>query len=212
LNTPLAKSLSVFLHPLLMPTILLGLLFFTTPAVVGVDMFTPPIRLTLLGFVGMTTFVIPALGIYYLYRSGSIKSLHLDTLADRRLPYFVTVLLYGFATYFFRYQLARLSDLAPQISIILASITVSIALVAVVSLNWKISAHGTGLGGLIGAIFGIVVKFGEHQLLYPLLGLIILGGLLMSARLYLNAHTPAQIIAGVGLGLLVSLTTVWWFV
>jgi len=195
-----------------MPTILLGLLFFTTPAVVGVDMFTPPIRLTLLGFVGMTTFVIPALGIYYLYRSGSIKSLHLDTLADRRLPYFVTVLLYGFATYFFRYQLARLSDLAPQISIILASITVSIALVAVVSLNWKISAHGTGLGGLIGAIFGIVVKFGEHQLLYPLLGLIILGGLLMSARLYLNAHTPAQIIAGVGLGLLVSLTTVWWFV
>lgn len=175
-------------------------------------MFTPPIRLTLLGFVGMTTFVIPALGIYYLYRSGSIKSLHLDTLADRRLPYFVTVLLYGFATYFFRYQLARLSDLAPQISIILASITVSIALVAVVSLNWKISAHGTGLGGLIGAIFGIVVKFGEHQLLYPLLGLIILGGLLMSARLYLNAHTPAQIIAGVGLGLLVSLTTVWWFV
>lgn len=212
MNTPLAKFLSVLLHPLLMPTLLLGMLFFITPAVVGVDMFTPPIRLTLLGFVGMTTFVIPALGIYYLYRAGYIQSLHLDNLADRRLPYFITVLLYGFATYFFRYQLAQLSELAPQISIVLASVTVSIALVAIISLNWKISAHGTGFGGLLGATFGIVIKFGEHILLYPLLGLIILGGLLMSARLHLNAHTPAQISAGVLLGLLVSLTTVWWFV
>ena len=212
MNTPFAKFLSIVLHPLLMPTFLLGMLFFTTPAVVGVDLFTPTVRFTLLGFVGMTTFVIPSLGIYYLYRAGYVQSLHLDNLADRRLPYFLTALLYGFTTYFFRYQLAALSELSPQISTILASITVSITLVGVISLRWKISAHGTGFGGLLGAIFGIAVKFNESILLYPLLSLIVLGGLLMSARLHLNAHTPAQIGAGIGLGLLVSLTTVWWFV
>lgn len=97
-----------------MPTFLLGMLFFTTPAVVGVDLFTPTVRFTLLGFVGMTTFVIPSLGIYYLYRAGYVQSLHLDNLADRRLPYFLTALLYGFATYFFRYQLAALSELSPK--------------------------------------------------------------------------------------------------
>jgi hypothetical protein len=66
------------------------MLFFTSPAIVGVDVLTPVIRLTLLGFICMTTFVVPALGIYYLYRAGYVKSLHLDDLADRRLPYFLT--------------------------------------------------------------------------------------------------------------------------
>lgn len=212
MNTRLAQFLSVILHPLLMPTFLLGMLFFTSPAIVGVDVLTPLIRLTLLGFISMTTFVVPALGIYYLYRAGYVKSLHLDDLPDRRLPYFLTSLFYAFATYFFSFQLAPLSEIAPEIGIVLGSITISIVLVGLISLRWKISAHGTGIGGFLGAIFGIVVKFGENQLLYPLVVLLILTGMLISARLQLNAHTPAQAGAGVALGILVSIITVWQFV
>lgn len=195
-----------------MPTFLLGILFFTSPSIVGVDVLTPLIRLTLLGFICMTTFVVPALGIYYLYRAGYVKSLHLDDLADRKLPYFLTAFFYAFATYFFSYQLAPLSEIAPEIGIVLGSITVSIALVGLISLSWKISAHGTGIGGCVGAIFGIAVKFSENNLLYPFLIFLVLGGMLMSARLQLNAHTPAQVGAGALLGILVSGITVWWFV
>ena len=212
MNTRLANFLSVILHPLLMPTLLLGMLFFTSPAIVGVDVLTPVIRLTLLGFICMTTFVVPALGIYYLYRAGYVKSLHLDDLADRRLPYFLTAFFYAFATYFFSYQLAPLSEIAPEIGIVLGSITVSIAIVGVISMSWKISAHGTGIGGLLGAVLGIAVKFGENRLLYPFLVFVILGGMLVSARLQLNAHTPAQVGAGLSLGIFVSVITVWWFV
>ncbi|MEI7586447.1 hypothetical protein [Runella sp.] len=195
-----------------MPTFLLGLLFFTSPSIVGVDVLTPLIRLTLLGFICITTFFVPALGIYYLYRAGYVKSLHLDDLSDRKLPYFLTAFFYAFATYFFSYQLAPLSEIAPEIGIILGSITVSIALVGLISLSWKISAHGTGIGGFVGAVFGIAVKFSENNLLYPFLIFLVLGGMLVSARLQLNAHTPAQVGAGVFLGILVSLITVWWFV
>ncbi|MFN8344118.1 MAG: hypothetical protein U0X91_03905 [Spirosomataceae bacterium] len=195
-----------------MPTFLLGTLFFTSPAVMGVDVLPPTIRLTLLGFISMTTFVVPALGIYYLYRAGYVKNLELDDLADRRLPYFLTALFYAFATYFFSFQLAPLSEIAPGIGIVLGSITISIALVGIISLSWKISAHGTGVGGLLGAMFGIAVKFGENHLLYPLLLFLVLAGLLISARLQLNAHTPAQVGAGVALGIVISATTVWWFV
>jgi hypothetical protein len=212
LNTRLAKFLSVILHPLLMPTFLLGMLFFTSPSIVGVAVLTPLIRLTLLGFICMTTFVVPALGIYYLYRAGYVKSLHLDDLSDRKLPYFLTAFFYAFATYFFSYQLAPLSEIAPEIGIVLGSITVSIALVGIISLSWKISAHGTGIGGLAGAVFGLAVKFSENNLLYPFLIFLVLGGMLVSARLQLNAHTPAQVGAGVLLGILVSVITVWWFV
>lgn len=212
MNTRLAQFLSVILHPLLMPTFLLGMLFFTSPSIVGVDVLTPLIRLTLLGFISMTTFVVPALGIYYLYRAGYVKSLHLDDLPDRRLPYFLTTLLYAFATYFFSFQLAPISGIAPEIGIVLGSITVSIALVGFISLRWKISAHGTGIGGFLGAVLGVVVKFGENQLLYPLLIALVLAGMLLSARLQLNAHTPAQAWAGVVLGILVSTVAVWQFV
>lgn len=212
MNTRLAQFLSVLLHPLLMPTLLLGMLFFTSPALMGVDMFTPSTRFILLGFISMTTFIVPALGIYYLYRAGYVKSLQLDDLSDRKLPYFLTALLYAFATYFFSFQLKPLSEMAPEIGIVLGSITVSIALVGIISLRWKISAHGTGMGGFLGALFGIVTKFGENHLFYPLLLSLVLGGMLLSARLQLNAHTPAQVTAGTALGTLVSIITVWWFI
>ena len=115
-----------------MPTLLLGLLFFTAPDVLGVDVLTPTIRITLLGFVSMTTFVLPALGIYYLYRAGYVKSLHMDELADRRLPYFITALIYAFATYFFIFSLPPLSATAPVNGIVLCSFPVSIAMVALI--------------------------------------------------------------------------------
>ena len=212
MNTRFAQIISVLLHPLLMPTFLLALLFFLSPDVVGVDVLSPGVRITLLGFVSMTTFVVPALGIYYLYRANYVKSLHLDDLSDRRLPYFITVLFYAFATYFFRFRLPPLSEIAPEIGIVLGSITVSIALVALISLLWKISAHSVGIGGMLGAVLGIVIKFGHTNLLYSLIVLIIITGLLISARLKLNAHTPAQAAAGLCLGLSISLCTIWWFV
>ncbi|AEI51879.1 hypothetical protein [Runella slithyformis] len=212
MDTRIALAVSALFHPLLMPTLLLGLLFFTAPDVLGVDVLTSTIRITLLGFVSMTTFVLPALGIYYLYRAGYVKSLHLDELADRRLPYFITTLIYIFATYFFSFSLPPLSEIAPEIGIILGSITVSIALVALISLYWKISAHSVGIGGMLGAVLGIVVKFNHTNLFYSLLALILLAGFLISARLKLNAHTPAQAVAGLLMGFCISLLTVWRFV
>lgn len=195
-----------------MPTFLLGLLFFASPNSIGVGVLSPTIRLVLLGVISITTFLIPSLAIYYLHRAGYVKSLYLDDLADRRLPYFVTALLYAFATYFFSIQLAPLAEMSPEIGIILGSITLSIALVGIISLRWKISAHGTGIGGFLGAMFGIIVKFGENQLLCPLLVFVILGGMLLSARLQLNAHTLAQVGAGTALGALISGVTFWFLV
>ncbi|WP_428664545.1 hypothetical protein [Runella sp.] len=212
MNTRIAQAVSALFHPLLMPTLLLGLLFFAAPDVLGVDVLTPTIRITLLGFVSMTTFVVPALGIYYLYRAKYIKSLHLDELADRKLPYFLTTLFYAFATYFFSFSLPPLSEIAPEIGIVLGSITVSIAMVGLISLFWKISAHSVGIGGMLGAVLGIVVKFGHANLLYSIIALILMTGFLISARLKLNAHTPAQVAAGLLLGISISLFTVWWFV
>lgn len=208
LNTTLARILSVVLHPLLMPTLLFGILLFQVPAVVGVDAFTTPLRLSLLSLIAVGTFGLPALLIFLLYRAGYLRNLTLDDRADRHLPYLLTGLVYSGLTYLFARRMQLVSEVAPEISVVLGSITISILLVALISLSWKISAHGVGIGGALGALVGIMGKFGETDLFWIVLAFVLLTGLLASARLHLNAHTPAQISAGLGLGLLVSLSAV----
>ncbi|WP_379884297.1 hypothetical protein [Larkinella insperata] len=208
MSITLARALSVVFHPLLMPTILFSILLFRTPAVLGVDTFTATFRLSLLVLIGISTFIIPACLIYFMHRMGHVRSLHMDELRDRRLPYFLTALLYTTTTLVFAFRLSPLSDIAPEIGIVLGSITVSVTLVGLISLFWKISAHSVGISGMVGALLGMAIKASEMTLLHPLLLLIVLAGLLASARLHLNAHTPAQVSAGLALGLVVSLLTV----
>ncbi len=207
--TRLAVFLSIVLHPLLMPTYLFGVLFVLSPELLGVSMLGLSAQGSLLLLLFLNTFLAPALLVFYFYRVGFVKSLYLDTLRDRRLPYLTTTLLYTFSTYLFGWQLQPISELAPQISIILGSITLSIALVALISLRWKISAHATGIGGCLGAIGGIFLRYGNTSLFYPFLAAILIAGVLMSARLHLNAHTPAQISAGLSLGLVISIAAVF---
>lgn len=212
LNTSLAKTISVVFHPLLMPTLLLGLLFLLAPACVGVAVLQISTRLSLLSLIFINTFLVPAVLIYYFHRAGLVKSLQLESLPDRRLPYFTTAAIYAFSSYFFGKMMGSISEIAPQIGTILASIAVSVFLVGVVSLRWQISAHAVGISGVVGAISGFIIKFGENLLLYPLVGLVILSGYVLAARLQLNAHTPAQVQVGFGLGFVVSLIAVFGFI
>ena len=211
MNNRIATILSVVFHPLIITTYLFALLFIVSPDLVGVSALELPALGSLLLLIFMNTFVAPAVIIYYFQRFGLISSLHVDDLKERRLPYLASIILYGVATYLFGWKLQPIGELAPQISIILGSATVSLILVAVVSLFWKISAHATGIGGATGMITALMMRFDESTLQNPLLIIILLAGLLMSARLQLNAHTPAQISIGLLSGLLISNVAVYYF-
>ncbi len=193
-----------------MPTLLFGLLLFQVPSVLGMDAFSGSLRLSLLVLIFVGTFAVPSLLIYYLFRSGYVQSLYLNTLADRRLPFFLTALIYLFLAYLFTFRMEGISSLAPEIGILIGGIAVSILLVGIISLSWQISAHSVGIGGVVGVIGSMMLRFGVTDLFFPMLLLVLLTGLIISARLQLNAHTPAQVGAGLALGLTVSLMTVYW--
>lgn len=207
----IAIFLSVVFHPLIITTYLFALLFLTAPDLVGVSALELPAIGSLLLLIFLNTFIAPAVIIYYFHRFGLVSSLHVDNLRERRLPYLVTIIIYGFATYLFGWQLQPIGELAPQISIILAGVTLSLVFVAIISLFWKVSAHATGIGGALGMIAAFLMRFDESSLFIPLLLAIVTGGFLASARLYLNAHTPAQILAGVLGGLAIGTGTVYLF-
>ena len=207
----IATFLSVVFHPLLITTYLFALLFLAAPDLVGVGALELPALGSLLLLIFLNTFVAPAVIIYYFYRFGVVSSLHVDNLRERRLPYLVSAIIYAISTYLFGWKLQPIAELAPQISVILGSATLSLIIVALVSLFWKISAHATGIGGAIGIVMALLMRYDESTLLNPLLFAIVTGGFLMSARLYMNAHNLAQIAAGVFCGIFIGVGTVYYY-
>lgn len=164
-------------------------------------------KIAFISFTFFYTFVLPAYFIYLLQRWGIIGSLKLENLRDRRLPYFITATIYTILAYIIYSKNSLLFPCA----YVLWSIAVVIFFVAIISLWWQISAHAAGIGGMIGALAGVMVQFGETDLFIPLLCLIIMAGYLLAARLALNAHTPKQVSAGFLLGLVLSLASVYLF-
>ncbi|MCF0049248.1 hypothetical protein LXM25_04205 [Dyadobacter sp. LJ53] len=211
MNNRIALILSVAFHPLILTTYLFALLFLISPELVGVSALELPALGSLLMLLFLNTFIAPTLVVYYFQKMGIISTMHVDDLAERRLPYLACIIIYGLATYLFGWKLQPISELAPQISIILGAATVSLLIVTVVSLFWKISAHATGIGGTIGMLTGLLMRHDDAQLLIPLIFTVLIAGWLLSARLHLNAHTPAQILVGVICGALVSSLTVYFF-
>jgi hypothetical protein len=190
-----------------MPTILFAILFFLAPTAIGADSLGDWFRFAFLGFIFFYTFVLPAYFIYLLKRWGIISSLKLENLRDRRVPYFLTTAIYvvlGYIIY------AKNSMIFPC-AYILWSIAAVIFFVAIISLWWQISAHAAGIGGMIGAMAGIIIQFGESSLFAPLLCFILLAGLVIAARLALNAHTPKQVGFGFLLGVGLSVGSVYLF-
>jgi membrane-associated phospholipid phosphatase len=195
-----------------MPTIIFAILFYVAPeSIQNLELFNSQARvgmmslkMGLLLLIFLQTFVLPVFSIYALHRFGFVGDLQMETLEDRRIPYLVTVAIYTFVAAFFTLKLKQF----PEVGLIMIGIAFSIASVAVISLYWKISAHAVGVSGMIGTFIGFSIKFGNSELFYPILGVIIVAGFLLSSRLHLNAHTPIQIIAGTFLGLIVSLSVV----
>lgn len=138
----------------------------------------------------------PLVTILVMIRRKQITDLYITNPQERSKPYIYTFTLFGIWTYFLY------SAHFPTFFFWSAvGATAALGAVTVINAKWKISAHLTGLGGLIG---GILSWFLYYQLM-PSFGLIALllgiALLLMYARLYVNAHTSLQVVCGFLLGI-----------
>ncbi len=191
----LAQACSILLHPLFMPSY--GMVLFC--CAIGHLHTKLPLAYTILAITGTLffTFFVPAFGIWYLWKTKRIDSLHIEDSKQRTAPYISTIMAYAFWTYFLHFLL----QLPSFMSIVALGAIFALVVVTLINLKWKISAHLTGIGGLLGG----VCSFALYYSTLPLgLVLTILAAslILMYARLYLHAHTPLQVVCGLLLGLL----------
>lgn len=188
--------ISVVFQPLLMPTLVFGLILFAVPQATSIpEEFKDRIYLLIV----LSTLLIPMISIFGLRLSGTLKSLHMPEVKDRRVPFVITTLFFLLTTWFLKQK----TEFDPVLWLGMAVICVSVVMLTAVSFFWKMSAHMTGLGGLLAVVLVLGQKFPAFEVLYPLLGVLVLCGIVASARLYLQAHRPLEVYVGLAAGFLI---------
>jgi membrane-associated phospholipid phosphatase len=197
-----ARLLSLLLHPLFIPTLAVILLYsiptyltFSVPAQIK--------RLVML-LVFVNTCLAPLMIMLLLKRFGLITNLVLNDRHERMYPTLVSVLFY-----FFTFYLLKQTNVSVVLSIFMMGATIAVVTGFVVTMFWKISFHMMAMGGFTGFLIALSLLL-SADVVWLLIPAIILSGLIGSARLVLNAHTPTQVYTGWLTGIAVMIGVYFW--
>ena len=194
-----ANALSNALSPMMMPTY--GV--FLTLWVSVLCLLSYGTRVTVLLMCMGITCILPLIFLSVLHHFKLVKDFQVSQRKERLIPYLFTALCYAVAAYYLFYRHS------PQWFVMfMVGSAVTVLVVAIINLKWKISAHMAGIGGIIALVYQIHVQgLSAFYLLWLICILIMVAGLLGSARLTLQRHNLWQVLAGVVVGFLcVSLT------
>ncbi len=199
MSKKIASVLSLLLHPLLMPTIGLLVIFSTQSHVTFIPF---EYRRLVSIIVLISTCILPLSVMPLFLQLGIIKSIQMETSKERMLPLLATA---GF--FILGYFFLKKFQLPAFIPLFILGTLVAVLLSMSISFFWKISIHMVGIGGLLGALLSMTLKYGVNIHLW-LLVVILVAGILGSSRLLLGAHSPKQVYAGFALGAVVICTIV----
>jgi len=190
MSEKIAKVISIVFHPVLVPTI--GLLLLLNSGFYFTMLSWEAKRFVLL-VVFFSTCILPLLSVAIMALNPKFDIM-MPGSRDRIMP-----LLSSSIFYYLGYMLLSKGRAFPEFKLfLLASVLVIVALL-VISFKWKISNHMAAIGGLAGTLFALSFRSGMNPV-YSLLIVVLISGLVGTARLILEKHTIGQLIAGYGLG------------
>lgn len=189
-----AVIVSAIFHPLLMP---LASLYLATQAdwYIRGMMQSDQVYLVLI-VVALSTVAFPGINVLLLRWYGVLHSLEMPNRKERYAPFLSTLFFFILG-----YYLLRKGSLPTPFYSIYFGCILALVIVTLINFRWKISVHATGIAGLVGSMVGL---FHLHGYAHPVLisVLILITGAVLSARLILKAHTPAQAYVGAVVGFL----------
>lgn len=149
------------------------------------------------------TVIIPIIAYLILKNIGLIKSALMPTLKERRYPLYINILLLLMVVY-----KVIPNNYTPELHFyFLGLIAASMASLVLLFINFKSSMHLMGMGSIFMYLVSLSVHF-EINITLALSVLILLTGLVATSRLYLKAHSKAELVIGFFIGLVSQLLTV----
>ncbi len=200
-----ANIISEVFQPLLMPILAIYLVF-------GVHAYYQLMYGYIPGFVNriylitiVLTVILPLLSFFTMYKWGFISDLKMSVRKERILPTYISLVYYGC----FYYLIREITGLDEGIICGVFGAILAVFIANIITLFWKISIHGVGISLVAGMFLGTTeIRHVDHT--YMVILLFILIGLVGFSRLYLNRHTPAQVLAGSLLGFFVTYCCILW--
>ena len=194
----IAPVISLLFHPLLMPTLGLFLLLNSGSYVSLLD---PAAKRAILFVMALGTLLFPLMMMPILYYRNLVSSIRNSSREERLITQVIILILYIITfVYFVRLPLSRVIH-----SYVLAS-AITLAVVLLLGICFRISLHTTALGGLAGLIIALIFLYQS-----PLQGVLILvllaGGLTATSGLVLGASRSVGVYVGYLVGFGVVLTT-----
>lgn len=183
--------------PLLIPTYAVTTAMWITPLLLVDERVRFITTVVVLGL----TALLPLVGLLAMIHSGKVSDLDISKRRERLRPMLMILTCYVLAFGYLLWVSAPWWLLMYFASGILTTIVVGI-----ITLKWKISGHGAGLGNLIGFLSALCVHgISLIQIVPWIMVAIVIAGMVGSARVILHKHTPLQVIAGVVLSAIITI-------
>lgn len=189
------KFVSLVFHPLFVPTMVFAFFVYLSPSLFfGITEKTYSWWLIVLAY---STITFPLLTVFLLWRLKFIESMQMHGTKERYGPLISSMLFYFWVFWLFHKQFnAPLLIQSFLFGVFLTSVCVFMA-----TIFFKISMHSAAWGGVI----CIAMLSAFQHIDYAVFALVVvigIAGLVGSARLFLQAHTPKQLYSGYIVGFL----------
>jgi len=130
---------------------------------------------------------------FYLY-TRLVRKVEMKSTRERVIPYFMTFVLFYLAHF-----IVKKMPLDYFFSIYLFAASITVLIMLIITYFWKISAHMVGIGGFIGLVMSVTLRFGANFMIILIIA-VILAGITAYSRLILASHNPSQVYSGFLLG------------
>jgi membrane-associated phospholipid phosphatase len=186
-----SRIISMVTTPFYLPV--LGLIFLFTFSYLSIFPTMYKLLMVLLFYLFSVLLPTYLIHVYSKYEGWTTKQL--INRERRMVPYVISIL-----CYFLGFYLLTLMNTPDFISVIFVVAIIIQVLCAAVNRWWKISIHSAGIGGVTGMVvaFSFILSFDPTWWLCMLL---LIAGLVGTARMVLRQHSLAQIVCGYLIGL-----------
>ena len=180
--------LSDLFSPLLAPTYCMAMAMWITPLQIL------PERTRLGSTIGdaIITAAIPLCLLLLLHRTGRITDMCISRRRERTIPMLIAITAYIGAALYLHSLHAPL-----WLCSFFYGASAATLVAMLINLLWKISAHSISIGGMTGMMLWLTATgLATVNAMIWLTAVILIGGIIGSARLVLERHTPAQVAVG----------------
>lgn len=192
------QTISYIFHPIFIPIAGTVAYFLTTPKYSPLELQSGNILP-----IFILTVIIPIIAFLILKNLGVANTVFLNSVSERKYPLLIHIILLGLI-------LIKVipNNYIPELYFYFVGlIGAAFACLFLLYFDFKTSLHAVGIAGVLMYLINLSIHF-EINIVIAIGLLTLITGIIVSARLYLKAHSKLEIILGLLIGLLSQLLTV----